>query len=128
MFRIFNVIPLVCIVCLLGSCKRYDGDATNRKLIQGKWKLVDVEHEYYDSIRIDYDKQSTYLVFDRSDCTQLMPGTDTSYYTFSIHNYTLFLYIDSIFDNRLDISVLTSDSLILSRGIANRWKYRRMEE
>jgi hypothetical protein len=130
MFRIINIIiiSVVCIAYLLGGCKRFDSDATNRKLIQGKWKLVDVERESYDSIRIDYDIQSTYLVFDRNDCTQLMPEMDTSNYTFSIHNYTLFLYKDSIFDNRLDINTLTEDSLILSQGITNHWKYRRVEE
>lgn len=121
-------VAIVALICILSSCKHFDSDALNRQQIQGRWRLVDVERKAYDSVKIDYSQQVTYLIFDGDKCVQDMIGLKTSNYRFSIHNYMLTLYVDSVFDNRLEINTLTADSLILTQGKDSRWEYIKMEQ
>lgn len=127
MLRICYMMIIILICCSAG-CKRFNSDEFNQQMIQGKWRLMDVKRKAYDSIMIDYNQQVTYLVFDGNKCTQEMIGLTTSNYTFSIHNYTLTLYVDSVFENKLEINTLTKDSLIFTQGRNSKWKYIRMEQ
>ena len=117
---------IIILICCSAGCKRFNSDEFNQQMIQGKWRLMDVKRKAYDSIMIDYNQQVTYLVFDGNNCTQEMVGLTTSNYTFSIHNYTLTLYADSVFDNKLEINTLTKDSLIFTQGRNSKWKYIKM--
>lgn len=106
------------IVCIFMSCTSYDSNKVNTELIQGKWQLVDIEHSrhQYDTLSIDYLKEITFLVFDGNKCTQNMPDLeDTLNLTFSIHDFKLMLYKDSICINKLNIDSLTSEKLVLSQ-------------
>lgn len=127
MIKVYNI-AFVILICILSSCKRFDSDTLNRQMIQGKWRLVDVERKAYDSVKIDYTQQVTYLIFDGDKCTQDMVGLTTSNYRFTIHNYMLTLYVDSVFDNRLEINTLTRDSLIFTQGKDSQWTYIKMEQ
>jgi hypothetical protein len=115
-------------ICLLYGCKPYNSDEASHKLIQGKWMLVDAEREGYDTVKVDYSKQITYLIFNDSKCTQQLVDLDeASDYSFSVRNFNLELYKDSVLYNSLHINMLTSDSLVLSNGTNSLWKYIKME-
>jgi hypothetical protein len=114
---------------LLLCCKPYNSDEANHKLIQGKWMLVDADRELFDSVNIDYDKQITYLVFNGDKCSQQMVDlNEISDYTFTIQDFDLNLYTDSVLNNTLHIDMLTADSLILSKGENSLWKYKKIAE
>lgn len=111
-------------IALLFSCKPYNSDEANHKLIQGKWMLVDVERGALDSVKVDYYKQVTYLTFEGNKCSQQMIDlNEVSNYSFSIRDFRLDLYSDSLLSSSLNIDMLTTDSLILSKGNNSVWKY-----
>ncbi|MDR1708028.1 MAG: hypothetical protein LBR46_08480 [Prevotella sp.] len=91
--------------------------------------LVDADRELFDSVNIDYDKQITYLVFNGDKCSQQMVDlNEISDYTFTIQDFDLNLYTDSVLNNTLHIDMLTADSLILSKGENSLWKYKKIAE
>lgn len=111
---------------VLLCCKPYNSDEANHKLIQGKWMLVDVERDMFDTVKVDYNKQLTYLIFNDNKCSQQMVDlNETSNYTFTIRDFDLNLYTDSVLNNTLHINKLTTDSLILSKGDSGLWKYKK---
>jgi hypothetical protein len=129
MLRVNKIILLALFTCLLLCCKPYDSDKANHKFIQGKWMLVDVERNLFDTVKVDYDKQITYLIFSGDKCSQQMVDlNETSEYTFTIRNFELNLRTDSVLNNSLHIDMLTADSLILSKGDDSLWKYKKVTE
>lgn len=117
------------LVTLLCCCTPYNSDSANLKLIQGKWILVDVKRDAYDSVEVDYNKQITYLTFEGDTCIQeLVDLAESSKYSFTIQNFNLNLYKASALDNSLNISLLTSDSLILSKGNDGTWRYLKIKQ
>lgn len=122
---------VICTMCilLLCNCKPYNADESNNKLIQGKWMLVDADRDDYDSVKIDYSRQVTYLIFDGDKCTQQMPDLDEdSNYRFIINNYELKLYQDTALVNMLKINTLSADSLVLTQFENSCWKYIKIEQ
>jgi len=100
----------------------------NNELIQGKWLLIDVDRELYDSVKVDYAKELTFLIFKNNECIQYMPDwMDTLKFTFAIDNYKLHLYKDSTPFRTLTINSLSSDSLTLSVK-ENEWVYKKTEQ
>lgn len=129
MLRTNKIILLTLFTSLLLCCKPYNSDKANHKLIQGKWMLVDAERNLLDTIKVDYDKQITYLVFNGDKCSQQMVDlNEISEYTFTISDFELNLHTDSVLNNTLHINLLTADSLILSKGDDSLWKYKRIEQ
>lgn len=127
MLRTNKLILLSLFTSLLLCCKPYNSDKANHKLIQGKWILVDTQHNLLDTVKVDYDKQITYLVFSGNKCSQQMVDlNEISDYTFTISNFELNLHTDSLLNNTLRINLLTADSLILSKGDDSLWKYKRV--
>lgn len=115
------------IIATSWSCTPYDSNKVNYELIQGKWLLMDVDRELYDSVTVDYTKELTFLVFKDHDCIQYMPDwMDTLKFTFAIENYKLHLYKDSALFRSLTINSLSADSLILSVK-ENEWIYKKAE-
>jgi len=108
-------------VCAFFACTSYNSDKANTELIQGKWLLVDVDHSIYDTITVDYSNEQTFLIFEGSKCIQYMPDlNDTLDLTFSIHNFQLVLYKDSIPLSKFMIDTLTTEELILSHEKSER--------
>lgn len=112
--RIF--LSSVIIMLLFSLCTPYNSDKANYKLIQGRWMLVDVNHSeiILDTVRIDYNKNQTILVFEKNKLTQYMNDlNDTTDFTFVIRDYKLAIFRDSVATNVFIIRKLTGDSLIL---------------
>lgn len=129
MLRTNKIILLTLFTSLLLCCKPYNSDKANHKLIQGKWMLVDAKRGLLDTVKVDYDKQITYLVFNGDKCSQQMVDlNETSEYTFTISDFELNLHTDSVLNNTLHINLLTADSLILSKGDDSLWKYKKIEQ
>ncbi|NDV94230.1 hypothetical protein D0T84_04760 [Dysgonomonas sp. 521] len=128
MSKLIQVILVILYLLTISSCKPYNSDEVNNRMIQGKWRLVDIEREQSDTVNEDLEQQEVFLIFDGNKCTQDMVGLITTEYTFSIHNYTLMLYKDSVFDNNLYINTLTSDSLIFTKGADQVMIYKKMEQ
>jgi len=129
MLRRINIILVI--VFLLSSfthCKSFDSDEVNRRLIQGKWRLVDAKQAVRDSVKIDLNDLQISLMFKGDTCIQDLTGLKTTEYTFSIHNYTLLLFRDSVFENKLEINKLTEDSLIFTQDKERCWIYTKTEQ
>ncbi|MDR1090467.1 MAG: hypothetical protein LBL79_05260 [Prevotella sp.] len=91
--------------------------------------LADAKRDLFDTVKVDYDKQITYLIFSGDKCSQEMVDlNEISDYTFTISNFELNLYTDSMLNNTLHINLLTADSLILSKGDDSLWKYKKVTE
>lgn len=111
---------------LLFSCKPYNSNKVNTTLIEGRWLLVDVDSKKFDSITVDYTTELTYLIFRGDSCIQQLIDIDeTSYFTFSVNNFYLNLMKDSAIVSSLRIDKLTSDSLVLSTGANDVWRYKK---
>ncbi|WP_051697679.1 hypothetical protein [Prevotella sp. 10(H)] len=112
-------------ICIY-SCTPYDSDRVNTGLIQGKWVLADAERTVmYDTVNVDYNKELTFLIFEGNKCSQHMSDIkDTIDFTFVIRNYELRLYKDDKPFRKLDIDLLSADSLILS-VTDNIWIYKK---
>lgn len=123
--RLISLLGFIFTFLFLVSCKPYNSDEVNNQMIQGKWQLVAVESKRNDSASLDLNQQDVYLYFNGNKCTQEIVGLVKSDYTFIIHNFTLMLYKDSVFDNKLDIYTLTVDSLIFKQGGDRSLKYKR---
>lgn len=123
--KFLSLVAIISVFLFFGSCKRYNSDEVNNQMIQGKWQLVAVESKKNDSAGLALNQQDVYLYFNGNKCTQEIVGLVKSDYTFTIHNYTLMLYKDSIFDNKLDIYTLTVDSLVFKQGGSRSLKYKR---
>lgn len=109
------------------ACTPYDSNKVNNELIQGKWQLIDVDHEVYDTIAVDYSRELTYLAFVGDTCTQYMPDLrDTLMWAFTIHDYRLILLKDSSSIIRFEIDSLTDRTLVLSHD-ASEHIYRKVE-
>jgi hypothetical protein len=129
MLRANKIILLILFTGLLLCCKPYNSDEANHKFIQGKWMLADAKRDLFDTVKVDYDKQITYLIFSGDKCSQEMVDlNEISDYTFTISNFELNLYTDSMLNNTLHINLLTADSLILSKGDDSLWKYKKVTE
>ena len=127
MLQFNRLILSILFTSLLLCCKPYNSDEANQKLIQGKWMLVDADRDLLDTIKVDYNKQVTYLVFTGNKCSQQMVDlNETTDYTFTISDFDLNLHTDSVLDNKLHIDLLTADSLILSKGDKSLWKYKKI--
>lgn len=123
-----KIILLILSCSLLLCCKPYNSDEANYRFIQGKWMLVDADRDLFDTINVDYNKQITYLIFNGNKCSQQMVDlNETSDYIFTIKDFELNLYTDSVLNNSLHIDMLTADSLILSKGENSLWKYKKIE-
>lgn len=106
------------IIYIFVTCTPYNSDKVNTELIQGKWQLMDTKNhkDKLDTVQIDYSEEFTYLIFKGNKCIQYMPDlADTLDFTFSIYDYKLTLYKDSIYINKLNIDSLSSDKLVLSQ-------------
>ncbi|MFV0538227.1 MAG: hypothetical protein ACK5M3_12790 [Dysgonomonas sp.] len=124
-----KIILLALFTSLLLCCKPYNSNEANNRFIQGKWMLVDADRDLFDTVDVDYNKQITYLIFNGNKCSQQMVDlNETSDYTFTIQDFELNLYTDSVLNNSLHIDILTADSLILSKGENSSWKYKRIAE
>lgn len=129
MFRRSKTVLLLTLITLLHCCTPYNSDDANFKMIQGKWMLVDVDRDAYDSVEVDYNQQITYLTFERDTCIQeLVDLGESSKYSFTIQNFNLSLFQNSVLDNSLNIDLLTPDSLILSRGNDGVWRYLKIKQ
>lgn len=129
MLRANKIILLALFAGLLLCCKPYNSNEANGKLIQGKWMLVDTDRDLFDTVKIDYNKQVTYLIFNGDKCSQQMVDlNEISDYRFTIEDFNLNLYTDSVLNNTLHINLLTADSLILSKGENSMWKYKKIEQ
>lgn len=119
---------IILIISTSWGCTHYDSNKVNNELIQGKWLLIDVDRELYDSVKVDYAKELTFLIFKNNECIQYMPDwMDTLKFTFAIDNYKLHLYKDSTPFRTLTINSLSSDSLTLSVK-ENEWVYKKTEQ
>ena len=58
-----SVISFLFILFFTISCTPYNSDNVNKQMIQGTWKLIDVEHSVYDSVYVNYAKEQTYLMY-----------------------------------------------------------------
>lgn len=97
------------------SCRPYDSDEANRELIQGSWKLLNVEHSVYDSIYVDYAKEETFLIFKGDSCREYMVDlADTLDLSFIIRDYHLAFVKNDTIIGRFSIDSLTDKTLILS--------------
>lgn len=115
------------ILFVLSCCTPYDSNKVNKELLNGKWVLTDVDHSNYDTIKVDYTNELTYLLFKQDSCIQVMPDLqDTSYFSFRVHNYEIQLLQKNNPVGRLEIDILTKDSLVLLRD-SNRYQYKRIE-
>lgn len=124
-----NIVKCIFFVSIIyfSACTPYNSDKVNHQLIQGKWELVGVDHIAYDSIGIDYTKEQTLLIFDDNECIQIMTDIkDTMRFSFSIKNYDLSLYKDSILITSLGISALSQDSLALNLN-GREHEYKKIE-
>lgn len=126
--KLVNVIFVIFSLMTISGCKPYNSDEVNSRMIQGKWRLVDIVKEQDDTVSNDLNWQEVFLIFDGNKCTQEMVGLITTEYTFSIHDYKLMLYKDSVFDNDLQINTLTSDSLIFTKGPDRTMIYKKTEQ
>lgn len=107
------------LVTLFSFCTPYDSDKVNYRLIQGTWILADSEHDNsaIDTVKVDYSKEKTLLVFEEGRCVQLMPDLkDTINFTYQIKSFDLRLYRDDVPNSTFNITLLTADSLILTAG------------
>lgn len=115
-------------VFAFASCTPYNSDQVNTKLIQGKWLLVEADRAVFDTIEVDYTKDLTYLIFEGNKCSQYMSDwEDTIDFSYTIHDYELDLYKDSIPFRKLIINALAPDSLVLSFK-EDKWKYKKLEQ
>lgn len=127
MLRANKIILFALLTGLLLCCKPYNSDEANHKLIQGKWILVDTDHDLFDTVKVDYSKQITYLIFNDDKCSQQMVDlNEISDYTFTIQDFNLSLYTDSVLNSTLHINLLSADSLILSKGENSLWIYKKI--
>ncbi|MBD8390122.1 hypothetical protein [Dysgonomonas sp. BGC7] len=118
MSRKLYIIPFILITFIYLQCTPYNSDKVNHQLIQGKWMLVEADHnnKILDTVKVDYQNNQTILVFDDNNFTQYMPDlNDTINLRFLIKDYSLALLKDTIFVNTFSIKQLTQDSLILSQ-------------
>jgi hypothetical protein len=121
------IIPFLTGIYLLGGCTPYNADKANTGLIQGKWTLTGVNRTTYDTVKVDYNEERTYLIFEGNKCAQYMSDwEDTLNFIFIIHNYELSLYKDDELLRRLDIEALSNDSLILSVA-EDKWIYKKLD-
>lgn len=119
---------IIFILLSIVSCTYYNSDKVNMKMIQGKWQLVDVEHNIYDTVSVDYTKEQTYLIFEDDKCTQYMPDLkDTLKLNFSIRDYQLAFIKDSTLISVFSIDSLTEQTLILSHE-TNERIYKKVEQ
>ena len=109
--RLISLAGFIFTNLIRGRCKPYNSDEVNNQM--------------NDSASLDLNQQDVYLYFNGNKCTQEIVGLVKSDYTFIIHNFTLMLYKDSIFDNKLDIYTLTVDSLVFKQGGDRSLKYKR---
>lgn len=118
----------ISVLLFIASCTYYNSDKVNTKMIQGKWQLIDVEHNIYDTVSVDYTKEQTYLIFEDDRCTQYMPDLkDTLHLIFSIRDYQLAFFKDSTLVSVFSIDSLTEQTLILSHE-TNERIYKKIEQ
>lgn len=111
------IIACAFVICVIVSCTPYNSNRVNEQLIQGKWQLMDVEHDVYDIISVDYTKEQTYLEFEGDSCIQYMPDLkDTLMLFFSIRDYQLAFFHDSLMVSRFSIDSLNEKKLVLSHN------------
>lgn len=124
-----SIIIVACLSVLftIAACTPYDSNRVNKELVQGKWQLVDVEHELYDTIAVDYASELTYLIFEEDTCIQYMPDlNDTLKLMFSIRDFQLAFIKDSLVVSKFNIDSLTDYKLVLSQSEGER-VYKRVE-
>ncbi len=127
---LYLTISATLLLAAFAYCTPYNSDKANMQMIQGRWMLVDTRHatKKLDTVYIDYNKQQTFIVFDKNTFTQYMPYlSDTVNLTFTIHDYVLSLNNDSTRNNNFGIVTLTADSLILQNKSSIR-KYKKIEQ
>ncbi|MBK5721931.1 hypothetical protein JGH11_13710 [Dysgonomonas sp. Marseille-P4677] len=126
--RIIATVSILISIFTFVNCTPYNSDKVNTDLIQGKWLLIEADRSVYDTVEVDYTKDLTYLIFEEDRCRQYMSDwKDTMEFIYTIHNYELTLYKDSIPFRMLDIKTLTSDSLVLSFK-DDKWEYKKLEQ
>jgi hypothetical protein len=129
MLKQINIISIIILLlAAFAQCRSFDSDEANRRLIQGKWRLVDAGQAVNDTAEINLKELKIFLTFKGDTCIQDLTGLKTTEYTFSIHNYILFLFKDSVFENKLEISALTEDSLIFAQDERRYWIYTKTEQ
>ncbi|MDH6307668.1 hypothetical protein M2451_000117 [Dysgonomonas sp. PFB1-18] len=128
--HLYLTISIMLLTAVFTFCTPYSSDKMNMQMIQGRWMLVDTRHatKKLDTVYIDYNKQQTFIVFNKDTFTQYMPYlNDTVTLTFNIHEYMLSLNNDSVRSNTFSIVSLTADSLILKNKNSIR-KYKKTEQ
>lgn len=118
---LYVIIISFLVAYVIVSCTPYNSNEVNKQLIQGKWLLMDVEHDVYDTISVDYIREETYLSFEGDSCIQYMPDLkDTLNLSFSIKDYQLAFFKDSLIVGKFSIDSLTDKKLILSHDLSER--------
>lgn len=113
--KYYTIISFFFILIFIVSCTSYNSDDTNKRLIQGTWALIDVEHSRYDSVHIDYSKEQTYLIFKGDSCREYMIDLeDTVDLAFLIRDYHLAFTRNDTIISRFSIDSLTNRTLVLS--------------
>lgn len=113
--KYFSIIVFSFIQFLITSCTPYNSDDANRTLIQGTWKLENVEHSVYDSVYVDYAKEETFLIFKGDSCREYMVDlADTLDLSFIIRDYHLAFVRNDTIIGRFSIDSLTNKTLVLS--------------
>lgn len=124
----FIVFALLLTTCF--SCKRFDSDKLNHKLIQGEWKQTEIIYTETDeegTRQVKRDAGTAILKFQADSCTETMPDSkNIKHYTFQIKDYILQLKEENLPVNYLEVVKLTDDSLILQTKY-QRWGYIRTE-
>lgn len=113
--RYYSILILSFILFFVISCTPYNSNEVNKELIQGTWRLIDVEHSVYDSVFIDYSKEQTYLIFKGDSCREYMQDLkDTLNLAFLIKDYHLAFTSNDTIIGRFSIDSLTDKTMILS--------------
>lgn len=126
--QIILISSITLFIAAFTQCDGFDSDKMNKHLVQGKWRLVDAKQLVNDTAKINLNDLEISLMFKGDTCIQDLTGLKTTLYTFSIHNYTLLLFKDSVFENRLEINKLTEDSLIFTQDKERHWIYIKTEQ
>ncbi len=102
---------LLLLILLLSGCNPYGSSDANKKLLQGKWRLIHQNYLHPDSTKVNILQDTVFITFKKDSIFELINSDYKQPYNYKIKKFQIDWFVENTFVTKSRIVKLSQDTL-----------------